>query len=174
MEPGSSESDILAKIDALLIRHRTGTPAQQDPASAWQQADRATIPVLTEIIVEPDTIPVLTDAIVSPHRESPAQASDSEMDNYGKKASNIEPPPADLSTTGDPAANIVHDEETLRQMEEFMVQKLENLIALEFTATLDRALNELLDHTREHIRHAVRDALKQRPDNAPSNPPPPP
>jgi len=170
MEPGSSESDILAKIDALLIRHRTGTPAQQDPASARQQADRATIPVLTEIIVEPDTIPVLTDAIAASHREPSAQASDAEMDICGKNAPDIEPPPDGLSTTGDPAAHIAHGEETLRQMEEFMVQELESRIALEFTATLDRALNELLDHTREHIRHAVREALKQRPENAP--PPP--
>ena len=156
MEPAGGEPDVLGKMDALLTRHRTGTPVQQDPASVRQHADRATIPVLTEIIVEPDTIPVLTDAIVSPKPVSPAQASDSETDN-------IEPPAADLSTTEDRAANIALDEEILRQTEEFMVQELENRIALEFTATLDRTLNELLDHTREHIRHAVREALKQRP-----------
>lgn len=156
MEPAGGEPDVLGKMDALLTRHRTGTPVQQDPASARQQAERATIPVLTEIIVEPDTIPVLTDAIVSPKPVSPAQASDSETDN-------IEPPAADLSTTEDRAANIALDEEILRQTEELMVQELENHIALEFTATLDRTLNELLDHTREHIRHAVREALKQRP-----------
>ncbi|MCL4470384.1 MAG: hypothetical protein M1547_04505 [Gammaproteobacteria bacterium] len=169
MEPVSGEPDVLGKMDALLTRHLIGTPVQQDPASARQQADRATIPVLTEIIAEPDTIPVLTDAIASPHREPPAQASDAGTDNDGKNAPDIEPPPASLSTTGNPAANSAHGEENLRRIEEFMVQQLENRIALEFTATLDRALNELLGHTREHIRHAVREALKQRPAAPPTD-----
>ena len=63
----------------------------------------------------------------------------------------------------------LHDEATLRQIEEFMVQELENRIVLEFAATLDRTLNELLDQTREHIRLAVRVALKQRLDTPPGS-----
>ena len=55
-------------------------------------------------------------------------------------------------------------------MEEFMVQELENRIALEFTATLERTLNELLDHSREHIRLAVRVALKQQPGTSDEGP----
>lgn len=135
----SGEPDVFGKINSLLARHRAGAPTQQDFMSVEAQAARAAIPVLTEIILEDSAIPVLTEAV-------PARAAS-------------EPASADA-----PVAGIAHDDAALRQIEEFMVRELENRIALEFTATLDRALNELLGHTREHIRHAVREALKRRLD----------
>lgn len=155
MDPTSGEPDVLDKIDALLTRHRTGAPAQQDLASAEEQADRAAIPVLTEVITEDSTIPVLTEAVPA------VEAHETETNGDETLPPPAEPAPADQ------AADISDEEVALRQIEEFMVQELENRIALEFTATLDRALNELLDHSREHIRHAVREALKQRPGTPP-------
>jgi hypothetical protein len=155
MDPVNGEPDVLGKIDALLTRHRTGAPTQQDLASAQAQADRAAIPVLTEII-EDSTIPVLTEAV--PASEAAATAG------KVKPPRHIEVAASEPARAGDPVADSAHDEAALRQIEEFMVQELENRIALEFSATLDRALNELLDHTREHIRHAVREALKRRLD----------
>ncbi|MHB1591176.1 MAG: hypothetical protein ACYCTW_06555 [Sulfuricella sp.] len=144
------EPDVLGKIDALLTRHRTGAPTRQDLVSAEAQAARAAIPVLTEIITEDSTIPVLTEAV------APVEANKTETEGDATP-----PSPTEQTGTGGQAADIP-DDEALRQIEEFMVQELENRIALEFTATLDRALNELLDHTREHIRYAVREALKRR------------
>ena len=158
MDPANGEPDVLGKIDALLTRHRTGAPTQQDLASAEAQAARAAIPVLTEIITDDSTIPVLTEAVPAAEKKETAAAS------IGKHLLHSEIAASEQASTVDPTAEISHDEASLRQMEEFMVQELENRIALEFTATLDRALNELLDHTREHIRLAVRVALKQRLD----------
>lgn len=143
MDPASGEPDVLGKIDALLTRHRTGASAQQDLASVEAQAARAAIPVLTEIIAEDSAIPVLTEVAPATKAIEPASA-------------------------GVPVADVADSDATLRQIEEFLVQELENRIALEFAATLDRALNELLDQTREHIRLAVRVALKQRIEDAPS------
>jgi len=165
MNPADGEPDVLGKIDALLTRHRTGAPTQQDLASAEAQAARAAIPVLTEIITEDSTIPVLTEAVPV------TEANEAATADFGKPPLRIEVAASEPASTGDPVANLSHDEAALRQIEEFMVQELENRIALEFTATLDRALNELLDHSREHIRHAVREALKQRLDDAPADPP---
>jgi hypothetical protein len=156
MNPANGEPDVLGKIDALLTRHRTGAPTQQDLASAEAQAARAAIPVLTEIVTEDRTIPVLTETVAASMVNEAATAGN------GKPPLHIEVAASEPASTGDPVAGISHDEEDLHQIEEFMVQELENRIALEFTATLDRALNELLDHSREHIRHAVREALKQR------------
>jgi hypothetical protein len=153
------EPDVLGKIDALLTRHRTGAPAQQDLAMAETQAARAAIPVLTEIITDDNTIPVLTEAVPVAETNETATAGNGESQRH-----------IDISA-GDPVANIPHDDAALRQIEEFMVRELENRIALEFAATLDRALNELLDQTREHIRLAVRVALKQRIEDTPSDPP---
>ncbi|GAO35061.1 hypothetical protein SCT_0442 [Sulfuricella sp. T08] len=158
MDPANSETDVLGKIDALLTRHRTGAPTQQDLASAEAQAARATIPVLTEIFTDDITIPVLTEAVPT------SVVSEATITGKGKPPLHIEivaNEPACIDEQ-EQVANISHDEAALHQIEEFMVQELENRIALEFTATLDRALNELLDHSREHIRHAVREALKQR------------
>lgn len=149
MDPAKVEPDVLGKIDALLTRHRTGAPAQRDIAAAEAQAARAGIPILTEIITEDSSIPVLTEAV-------PATA-----DNR-KLPSHIDVVASERFSTDDRVGDISHDEEALLQTEELMVRDLENRIALEFTATLDRALNELLDHTREHIRYAVREALKQQ------------
>ncbi len=168
MDPANGEPDVLEKIDALLTRHRTGAPTRQDIASAEAQVARAAIPVLTEIITEDSTIPVLTEAVPATE-ENEAATAGNETPPLPIEAAASEP-----ARTADPIADISHDEAALHQIEEFMVQELENRIALEFTATLDRALNELLDHTREHIRHAVREALKHRLDDAPSDPPPPP
>jgi len=156
MDPANGEPDVLGKIDALLTRHRTGAPTQQDLASAEAQAARAAIPILTEIITEDSSIPVLTDAV------SATEANEAATADNGEPPLHIEVAASESASTGDQVADISHDEEALRQIEEFMVQELENRIALEFTATLDRALNELLDHSREHIRHAVREALRQR------------
>ncbi|GEM_PF-4256558 len=152
MDPANGEPDVLGKIDALLTRHRTGAPTQQDLASAEAQSARATIPVLTEIITDDSTIPVLTEAVSAAEAKEAATAG-------------IEP----VRTAG-PIEDISHDEAALHQIEEFMVQELENRIALEFTTTLDRALNELLEHSREHIRLAVRVALKQRPGSPDEGP----
>jgi hypothetical protein len=167
MDPANGEPDVLGKIDALLTRHRTGAPTQQGLASAEAQAARASIPVLTEIITEDRTIPVLTEAVPAMEKKETATAG-------------IEKPPLRFEVTAseqaskiEPIVAIPHDEAALRQIEEFMVQELENRIALEFAATLDRALNELLEHSREHIRLAVRVALKQglsAPDEAPDQP----
>jgi hypothetical protein len=167
MDPANGEPDVLGKIDALLTRHRTGAPTQQYLASAEAQAARAAIPVLTEIITEDGTIPVLTEAVPA------TEANEAATAGSGKPPLHIEVAVSEPASTGDQVAAISHDEETLHQIEEFMVQELENRIALEFAATLDRALNELLDHTREHIRLAVRVALKQRPgtpDEGPDQP----
>jgi hypothetical protein len=154
MNPANGEPDVLGKIDALLTRHRTGTPTQQDLASAEAQAARAAIPILTEIIAEDSTIPVLTEAIAA------TEANEAATTNTPPLHSEVAA--SEPARTGAPIADISREEESLRQIEESMVQELENRIALEFTATLDRALDELLDHTREHIRLAVRVALKQR------------
>ena len=156
MDPANGKPDVLGKIDALLTRHRTGAPTQQDLASVEAQAARAAIPVLTEIITEDSTIPVLTEAVPA------SDAKEAATVGNGKPPLHVEVAASEPTRTGDPVTEISHDEEALRQIEEFMVQDLENRIALEFTATLDRALSELLDHSREHIRHAVREALKQR------------
>lgn len=150
------EPDVLGKIDALLTRHRTGAPARQDLAAAETQAARAAIPVLTEILTEDSTIPVLTEAVPAMEGNEAATAGN------GKPPPHIEVAASEPASTVDSIADISHEEEALRQIEEFMVQELEQRIALEFASTLDRALNELLDHTREHIRLAVRVALKQR------------
>ncbi|MDP2879448.1 MAG: hypothetical protein Q8N74_07990 [Sulfuricella sp.] len=165
MDPANGEPDVLGKIDALLTRHRTGAPTRQDLASAEAQAARAAIPVLTDIITEDSAIPVLTEAMPATEANEAATVSN------GKPQLHIEVAASEPAGAGDPVADLSHDEAALRQIEEFMVQELENRIALEFTATLDRALNELLDHSREHIRHAVREALKQRLDDAPADPP---
>lgn len=156
MDPANGEPDVLGKIDALLTRHRTGAPTQQDLASAEAQAARAAIPVLTEIIAEDSTIPVLTEAVPA------TEANEATTAGNGKPPLHIEVAASEPASTGDPIADISRDQEALRQLEESMVQELENRIAMEFTATLARALIELLDHSREHIRHAVREALKQR------------
>lgn len=161
MDPANGEPGVLGKIDALLTRHRAGAPTRQDLASAEAQAARAAIPVLTEIVTEDSTIPVLTEAVPA------TQANEAATASHGKPALHIEVAASEQASTGAPVADLSHDEAALHQIEEFMVQELENRIALEFTATLDRALNELLDHTREHIRHAVRVALKQRPGTPP-------
>ena len=156
MDPANGEPDVLGKIDALLTRHRTGAPTQQDLASAEVQAARAAIPVLTEIITDDSTIPVLTEAVPA------AEAKKASVAGIGKHLLHIEVVASEQASTVGQVGDITHDEAALRQIEEFMVQELENRIALEFTATLDRALNELLEHSREHIRLAVRVALKQR------------
>jgi hypothetical protein len=156
MDPAKGEPDVLGKIDALLTRHRTGAPTQHDLASAEAQAARASIPVLTEIIADDSTIPVLTEAVHTSVVNEAASAG------IVKPPLHIEVVASEPARTAGPIADISHDEETLHQIEEFMVQELENRIALEFTATMDRALNELLEHSREHIRLAVRVALKQR------------
>lgn len=156
MDPSKSEPDVLGKIDALLTRHRTGTPTQQDLESAEAQAARAAIPVLTEIITDDRTIPVLTEAMPA------AEVKEAATTGIVKPPLHIETVASEPARTASPIADISHNEETLHQIEEFMVQELENRIALEFTATLDRALNELLEHSREHIRLAVREALRQR------------
>lgn len=164
MDPAKGEPDVLGKIDALLTRHRTGTPTQQDLASAEAQAARAAIPVLTEIITDDRTIPVLTEAVPA------AEAKEAATAGIEKPPLQIEVAASEQVSTVGPVANISHDEETLQHIEDFMVQELENRIALEFAATLDRALNELLDQSREHIRFAVRVALKQglgTPDEGP-------
>ncbi len=147
----NGEPDILGKMDALLTRHRTGAPTPQDLAAAEQQAGKAAIPVLTEIVIEPSTIPVLTDAITSAAVSKPET-----------------PPPPSAPESIDQSADFSRHEESLRQMEELLVQELENRISLEFAATLDRALNELMERSREHIRHVVHEALRQRNDAAPN------
>lgn len=146
MDPTGGKPDVLEKIDALLTRHRTAAPAQQDPTAAGKLAGREAIPVLTEVVGEDGAIPVLTEAVAA------TEANEAGTD--GEAAG---------QTGADGEAADIPDDEALRQIEEFMVSELESRIALEFTATLDRALGELLDHSREHIRHAVREALKQRP-----------
>lgn len=156
MDPANGEPDVLGKIDALLTRHRTATPAQQDLISSEAQAARATIPVLTEIITEDSAIPILTEAVSAAKANAAATVGD------GKPPLLIEVVASEQTSTAGLITGTSHDEIALHQIEEFMVQELEDRIALEFTATLDRALNELLDHTREHIRHAVREVLKQR------------
>lgn len=156
MDPANGETDVVGKIDALLTRHRTGAPTQHDLASAEAQAARASIPVLTEIITEDRTIPVLTETVPT------SVANEAATAGIVKPPRHIEVVAGNQARTVNQVADISHDEETLHQIEEFMVQELENRIALEFTATLDRALNELLEHSREHIRLAVRVALKQR------------
>lgn len=158
------QPDVLGKIDALLTRHRTGTPTQQDLASAETQAARAAIPVLTEIVTDDSSIPVLTEAVPASGLNEAAAAGS------GKSSLHVEVDTSEQARTSEPVADIPHDEAVLHEIEEAMVQELESRIALEFTATLDRALNELLDHTREHIRHAVRAALKQRPGTPGSDP----
>jgi len=157
------EPDVLGKIDALLTRHRTGTPTRQALRAAEAQAARAAIPVLTEIITEDSAIPVLTEAVPA------TEASEAATGGNENPLLQIEAAASKPASTVTPIADSNHDEAALRQIEESMVQELEKRIALEFTATLDRALNELLDHTREHIRHVVREALKQRLDDAPSD-----
>lgn len=152
MEPTNGSPDVLGKIDALLTRHRTGAPTQQDLAAAAEQASRAAIPVLTEVIAGDSSIPVLTDAVTAVRTHEP------EAPEPAAEAAESAQPDEPGMQTRDP----LHDENTLRQMEDFMVQELENRIALEFTATLDRALNELLEHSREHIRHTVREVLRQQ------------
>jgi hypothetical protein len=160
MDPTNSEPDVLGKIDALLTRHRTGAPTRQDLASAEAQAARrAAIPILTEIITEDSAIPVLTEAIPV---IKVSETADPRKPQFHAEAVGSQP-----GSTGTPVTDISHDEETLHQLEDFIVQDMENRIALEFAATLDRALNELLDHTREHIRHAVRETLKQRLETPP-------
>jgi hypothetical protein len=155
MDPANAKPDVLGKLDALLTRHRTGAPTLQDIASVEVQAARATIPVLTEIIPEDRSIPVLTEAMPAPVTKETITVE-------------IEKIPLHIEVaTSDMIADIPHDEASLLQIEEFLVQDLENRIALEFTATLERALNELLDHSREHIRHAVREALKRQPGTPP-------
>ncbi len=157
MDSAHGTPDVLGKIDALLTRHRTGAPTQQDLASAEALAARAAIPVLTEIITDDSTIPVLTEAVPAAEVNEAATASEDKLPFHTEVAT------SEPASTGTLIADIPHDEAALREIEEFMVQELENRIALEFTATLDRALNELLDHSREHIRLAVRVALRQRP-----------
>lgn len=144
MDPASGSPGVLEKIDALLTRHRTGAPTQQDLAAAGEQADRAAIPVLTEV-VEPDTIPVLTDAVPSPEASEPGSVS---------------APTTQASDEAEKHSTL--DEESLHRLEERLMRELENRIALELTAVLDRALEELLDRSRDHIRHAVREALRQQ------------
>ncbi len=167
MDSANGETDVLGKIDALLTRHRTGAPTRQDLVSAEAQAARAAIPVLTEIITDDSAIPVLTEAV------SATGASESMTAGNVKSPPHIEADTREPACSNDPVANLPDDEAALRQIEEFMVRELENRIALEFTATLDRALNELLEHSREHIRLAVRVALKQQlgaPDKGPDQP----
>ncbi|MDD5241394.1 MAG: hypothetical protein PHG47_06690 [Sulfuricella sp.] len=154
MNSVNGEPDVLGKVDALLTRHRTGAPSSQEPAEAGQQAARATIPVLSEVVAEPSTIPLLTDAL------PPVKTGKSEADIDEETIPPVEPVPTDHADGETPATNLSLDEEALCRAEEFLVRELEDRIAIEFAATLDRALAELLDNSREHIRHAVREALE--------------
>lgn len=142
MDPVNDEPDVLGKVDALLTRHRTGTPSPQETAEPGQHADRASIPVLSEVVAEPATIPVLTAAL---SEETPPS---------------VEPMPTVQAGTEEPATSGSLNEETLRRIEEFLILELEDRIAMEFAASLDKALTEMLGNSREHIRHAVREALE--------------
>lgn len=153
MDSNRDKVDVLGKIDALLTRHRTAAPMPQDAAKAGQHAEREAIPVLTEIIAEPDTIPILTDAVTQP---SPSAPSPEEQNNPAIPDSDT----AKSAVQANPS--LIDSEASLQQLEEFLIQELENRIALEFTVALDHALEELLDRSREHIRHVVREALSQR------------
>lgn len=146
MDPASGAPGVLEKIDALLTRHRTGAPTQQDLAAVGEQADRAAIPILTEAVAEPDTIPLLTDAVTSPAADEPDSVS---------------APTVQASDEAEKRSAL--DEESLHRIEERLMRELENRIALELTTVLDRALEEMLERSREHIRHAVREALRQQP-----------
>lgn len=154
MDSDRDKIDVLGKIDALLTRHRTAAPMPQDAAKAGQHAEREAIPVLTEIIAEPDTIPILTDAVTQP---SPSAPSPEEQNNPAIPDSDTAKSVAQTNIS-----TLIDSEASLQQLEEFLIQELENRIALEFTVALDHALEELLDRSREHIRHVVREALSQR------------
>lgn len=150
-----SDNDVLGKIDALLTRHRTAAPVPQDAAKAEQHAEREAIPVLTEVVPEPDSIPILTDAI--PQATSrPAEEPHQQTDHRAT--------PAEIEA-GPDISILAQSQESLQQLEEFLIQELENRIALEFTVALDHALEELLERSREHIRHVVREAISQRVSN---------
>lgn len=142
MDPVNDEPDVLGKIDALLTRHRTGAPSPLETAESGQQTNRASIPVLSEVVAEPATIPILTAAL---SEEIPPS---------------IEPMPTVQADTEEPAASGSLSEKTLRRIEEFLILELEDRIAMEFAASLDKALTEMLGNSREHIRHAVREALE--------------
>lgn len=145
MDPVNDQPDVLGKVDALLTRHRTGTPSPQEAAESGQQADRASIPVLSEVVAEPAAIPVLTDTLADIDTAAPLS---------------IEPLPVVQIDTAESAASRPLDEATQHRIEEFLILELEDRIAMEFAASLDKALTEMLDNSREHIRHAVREALE--------------
>jgi hypothetical protein len=148
MSPTDGKPDVLNKMDALLNRQRTGEPPQLERASAAAKAERAAIPVLTDIVPEANDIPVLTEALSPQEAPRPPQQA--------------EPTPVAPGIRNKPEAAPTDSpmESTLNQLEEFLVQELENRIALELTASLDHALNELLERSREHIRHVVREAIQ--------------
>lgn len=149
MSPTDGEPDVLNKMDALLNRQRTGEPPQLERDSAAAKAERAAIPVLTDIIPEAKDIPVLTEALSQQETLKPSRQADPLM------PPEIRDKPEQAETAKSPQM-----ESTLDQLEDFLVQELENRIALELTATLDHALNELLERSREHIRHVVREAIQ--------------
>lgn len=153
MDPVNDEPDVLGKIDALLTRHRTAAPSPQGTADSGQHADRASIPILSEVVAESRAIPILTDALPL------VKTGGSEAGFDGEIAPPVEPMLTDHADTAEPAASLSLNEEALRRTEDFLIHELENRIAMEFAATMDRALTELLDNSREHIRHAVREAL---------------
>lgn len=148
MPPTDDKPDVLDKMDALLNRQRTGEPPQRDLESAAARAERASIPILTDIVPEATDLPVLTEALPQPQpapvAAQPRTTTESRAENLSPQAATPSPPSATHSFS---------------QLEEFLVQELESRIALELTASLDLALNELLERSREHIRQVVHEAI---------------
>lgn len=158
MPPTDGKPDVLDKMDALLNRQRTGEPPQRDLESAAARAERAAIPILTDIVPEATDIPVLTEALPQTPASPPRIAAP------GSQPESPRETPHHAATTDLPPA--AH---SFSQLEEFLVQELESRIALELTASLDLALNQLLERSREHIRQVVREAIRAELTRQPGN-----
>ena len=148
MSPTDGKPDVLDKMDALLNRQRTGEPPQRELETAAARAERAAIHILTDIVPEATDLPVLTEALPQSQPAPLAAQSPATTEPLPESSSPQPAPP------GPPAAT-----HSFSQLEEFLVQELESRIALELTASLDLALNELLERSREHLSQVVHEAI---------------
>ena len=155
MSSEPSTEDVLAKMDALLKKHQPGAtqgtpavplpppvfdeitpPAELVAVAARRLEPLELIPTLTDVVDRPslaeeDSIPVLTEVVEPASEPAPPEEA---------------PTPADL-------------DQTLRRVEDLLVEQLENRIAPQLSASFDRALGELLESARASIQQAVHDTL---------------
>ncbi|MEW5943883.1 MAG: hypothetical protein AB1710_08540 [Pseudomonadota bacterium] len=171
-------SDIFAKADALMKKHRTSAiqplppdaiPAAPAPQPADALRPEAGIPVLTDIVVEalppePEPIPVLTEMVADELPEEPVSAMH-EPPPVPEAMPYPEQPGQQEITLSEPAEQ-PSAEETGRlaeppwqELEDRIREGLARQLAPQLAAALEKSLAGALDQFAVQIEHLVRDAV---------------